>query len=142
MVQPDGRLGVIDFQDALHGPLCYDPVSLLRDCYIRWPQEQVTAWALDYYRHAQQLGLCPVQDEDVFLRWFDWMGLQRHLKVLGNFSRLALRDGRPQYLADMPLVLRYINEVLEQYPEFSDVKAWFQRELAPRIARQAWNLPA
>lgn len=142
MLQPDARLGVIDFQDALRGPLCYDLVSLLRDCYIRWPQEQVRAWALDYYRHAQQLGLCPVLEEEAFIRWFDWIGLQRHLKVLGNFSRLAVRDGRPQYLPDMPLVLRYINEVLEQYPEFAMVNGWFKRELAPRVAEQAWSSPA
>ena len=142
MPQADGSLGVIDFQDALSGPVCYDLVSLLRDCYIRWPREQVRQWALAYRRRLLEGGLCPPVTEVEFERWFDWIGLQRHLKVLGNFARLAQRDGRPQYLHDLPLVLVYIHEVLDAYPEFAGLKDWFACELTPRIQRQSWSTPA
>jgi aminoglycoside/choline kinase family phosphotransferase len=142
MPQTGGELGVIDFQDALVGPICYDLVSLLRDCYIRWPGAQVRQWALAYRQRLLAGGLCPVVAEDEFMRWFDWIGLQRHLKVLGNFARLARRDGRPQYLRDLPLVLAYIHEVLDQYGEFAGLRDWFAAELTPRIALQGWSTPA
>jgi len=139
MPQADGRLGVIDFQDAVVGPVCYDLVSLLRDCYIRWPRSQVTEWALAYRQRLIQAQLCPPVAEDEFMRWFDWIGLQRHIKVLGNFARLAVRDNRPQYLRDLPLVLRYIHEVLDHYPELSEFSGWFAAELTPRVAQQSWS---
>ena len=142
LLQADGSLGVIDFQDALVGPLCYDLVSLLRDCYIYWPGQQVRDWALAYQQRVQQAGLCPAVEAGEFLRWFDWIGLQRHLKVLGNFARLAVRDGRPQYLQDLPLVLRYIHDVLDEYAAFADVKDWFATELNPRIETQSWSVPS
>jgi aminoglycoside/choline kinase family phosphotransferase len=141
MPQPDGRLGVIDFQDALLGPVCYDLVSLLRDCYIRWSAWQVREWALAYRQRLLQSQRCPAVTEDQFMRWFDWIGLQRHLKVLGNFARLAVRDGRPQYLQDLPLVLAYIHEVLEHYTEFDEFRGWFDAELTPRIREQSWSAP-
>ncbi len=109
--------GVIDFQDAVCGPLTYDLVSLLRDAYVVWPESKVQQWALRYLDHAIIQGLCPPVKEEEFLRWFDWMGLQRHLKVLGIFCRLSLRDGKSTYLNNLPRVLAYTLQVTEAYPE-------------------------
>ncbi len=130
MLQPDGGLAVIDFQDAVIGPFTYDLVSLLRDCYIRWPVARVRGWALAYRDLQVRAGrLKPVADAE-FLRWFDWMGLQRHIKVLGTFARLYLRDGKPGYLDDLPLVIEYVREVLVAYAGeeavFADFLAWFE----------------
>ncbi len=130
--------GVIDFQDAVWGPLTYDLVSLLRDCYIRWPQEDVRRWALAYGNMAFEVGLLEAVEASRFLRWFDWMGLQRHLKVLGTFSRLWLRDGKTRYLNDLPLVMRYVLEVASSYSEFSDFCDWFKTQLLPLAQRQSW----
>lgn len=121
LILPGGELATIDFQDARWGPLCYDLVSLLKDCYIRWPDAQVEAWALQYRARLQAAGQFAGDDEAQFLRWFDWMGLQRHIKVLGNFSRLAIRDGKPGYLQDIPRVLDYIVPVLRRYAQFSEM---------------------
>ncbi len=130
--------GVIDFQDAVRGPITYDLVSLLRDCYLRWPAQQVQQWALIYGDMAVQAGLMELQSKDVFLSWFDWMGLQRHVKVLGVFARLYLRDGKPSYLNDLPLVIRYLLEVSEQYPELADFSYWFKEKLLPLCELQPW----
>ncbi len=111
--------GILDFQDAVIGPVTYDLVSLLRDCYIRWPRERVEAWALGYHELAVRSGVLRERDQARFLRWFDLMGLQRHLKVLGIFSRLWHRDGKPGYLADLPLVRDYAVEVAAGYPELA-----------------------
>lgn len=138
VVRPDQSLGVIDFQDAVWGPITYDAVSLLKDCYIRWPKSQVRQWALGYGNLAAGLGLMSGVSESQFMRWFDWMGLQRHLKVLGIFARLALRDGKGRYLQDLPLVLRYSLEVLGQYPELTEFRDWFERRLLPLAQTQSW----
>jgi len=143
MLPEDGTLAVIDFQDAVIGPVTYDLVSLLRDCYIRWPVDRVRAWALRYRDRLVAADLLePVTDEQ-FLRWFDWMGLQRHIKVLGTFARLYLRDGKPRYLDDLPLVLSYVEEVLDQYAGseavFAEFRAWLRGRLSPLIAAQAWS---
>ena len=139
----DGGLGVIDFQDAVIGPVSYDLVSLLRDCYIRWPAARVERWALAYYRELLDAGQLANSSEADFLRWFDWMGLQRHIKVLGTFARLYLRDGKPGYLDDLPLVIAYVQEILDKYAgqstEFSDFADWFSQTIAPRIAMQPWS---
>ena len=111
--------GIIDFQDAVQGPVTYDLVSLLRDCYIRWPREQVEAWAMGYLRDAQRTGIVDAVDDATWLRWFDWMGVQRHLKAAGIFARLNLRDGKPGYLADIPRTLGYVREVAGRYAELS-----------------------
>ena len=131
--------GLIDFQDALIGPLSYDPVSLLKDCYLRWEPARVEAWALDYARQARERGLlgADVADEE-FLRWFDCMGLQRHLKVLGIFCRLNKRDGKPAYRRHLPRVLQYVLEVLAKYPQLQAFSAWFAERLLPEIRRQPW----
>jgi aminoglycoside/choline kinase family phosphotransferase len=118
----DGKLrqnpGIIDFQDAVRGPVTYDLVSLLRDCYVEWDAARVDAWMesqRERLRHARVIDTAVGHER--FRRWFDLIGLQRHLKVLGNFSRLWYRDGKPQYLADMPLVWRYVTTVARAYPQ-------------------------
>lgn len=107
---------VIDFQDAVRGPITYDLVSLLRDCYIAWPPERVEAWVAQYRQRLAASGVA-VPDAGRFQRWFDLMGLQRHIKVLGIFCRLWYRDGKQAYLGDLPLVWRYTREVGRRYAE-------------------------
>ncbi len=130
--------GVIDFQDAVRGPLTYDLVSLLRDCYVRWPPEQVRHWALVYANMAFDAQLLDPVGEQQFMRWFDLMGLQRHFKVLGIFARLSLRDGKHGYLDNLPLVIRYTLEVSEGYPQLSEFNSWFKRVLLPLCEQQSW----
>ncbi len=109
--------GVIDFQDAVTGPITYDLVSLLKDCYIEWPKERIEDWALGYHDLALQSGLLEKEDEQQFLRWFHRMGIQRHLKVAGIFARLSHRDGKNLYLNDIPLTLRYLLSALQDDPD-------------------------
>lgn len=130
--------GVIDFQDAVWGPITYDLVSLLRDCYIRWSPERVKQWVMGYGNMAYELGLLPTTSTEQFLQWFDTMGLQRHIKVLGIFARLSLRDGKHRYLTDLPLVIRYVLEVANHYPETKAFAEWFEAQLLPRIQDQPW----
>ena len=113
--------GVLDFQDAVIGAVTYDLVSLLRDCYIAWPREQVERWVLDYRARLRALGMQGLDDAEQFLRWFDLMGVQRHLKATGIFARLNLRDGKAGYLPDIPRTLGYVLEVAGRYPELSDL---------------------
>lgn len=134
IAQPDGSHpedqppGIIDFQDAVIGPVTYDLVSLLRDCYIVWPADEVDRWLAQFHQQAQALGILP---ETVslaqFRRDFDLMGLQRHIKVLGIFCRLALRDNKPRYLLDLPVVMEYVVSVGEQHPELKAFINWFRR---------------
>lgn len=142
MLGADGALALIDFQDAVAGPLTYDLVSLLRDCYVRWPAAQVMDWAREHRHALLRSGRADLPAEADFLRAFDWMGLQRHLKVLGTFARLSLRDGKPAYLADLPLVLTYTREILARYaPEeaaFAEFARWFDQRLGPAMAAQPW----
>ncbi len=119
------RLAVLDFQDAVRGPLTYDLVSLLRDCYIRWPEADVGRWLEHYRTLSAHAGLHQAESE-LFRRWFDWMGVQRHLKVLGIFARLNYRDGKPGYLTDLTLVLHYTLSVCEQYPELQAFARWLR----------------
>lgn len=114
--------GIIDFQDALGGPLTYDLVSLLRDCYLRWDESRVQAWAEDFRRELVRAGRIADAPQR-FHRAFDLMGLQRHLKVLGIFCRLHYRDGKPGYLADLPRVLGYVLDIAARYPELADFRA-------------------
>lgn len=133
--------GVIDFQDAVMGPITYDLVSLLRDCYIVWPQDRVFHWVQEYLQGARERGLVA---EDVtsacFFRWFDWMGLQRHIKVLGIFARLWLRDGKSRYLQNLPAVVTYVRTVSAGYPELSAFNRWFDQRLMGRIRQQTWMI--
>lgn len=130
--------GVIDFQDAMTGPLTYDLVSLLRDCYIHWPREQVERWALAYAGMVADVGLLADVSDAQFLRWFDFMGLQRHIKVLGIFSRLSLRDGKHGYLADLPLVIHYVRNLCRQYGDIQAFADWFDARLLPLARQQDW----
>ncbi|MDG2045606.1 MAG: phosphotransferase [Halioglobus sp.] len=136
-------LAVIDFQDAVMGPVTYDLVSLLRDCYIQWPLERVQAWVRSYRERLCLRGLLAHTDDALFLRWFDWMGLQRHIKVLGTFSRLYLRDGKSNYLADLPLVIQYVLQIADQYadkePLFADFSIFFSQRLEPLVMAQSWR---
>lgn len=109
--------GILDFQDAVSGPITYDLVSLLRDCYIEWPKQRILEWALGYQALAIQSGLPLDVAEEQFIKWFDYMGVQRHIKVLGIFSRLFHRDGKPDYLNDLPLVWSYLVTVCQDYKE-------------------------
>ena len=109
--------GVIDFQDAVEGPITYDLVSLLRDCYIDWDVNRVENWVKKYWTKLQALDVCTDVAFDDFLKWFDWMGVQRHLKAIGIFSRLNYRDGKSGYLADIPRTLNYVVQVSKKYPE-------------------------
>jgi hypothetical protein len=119
MVTTRNNPGILDFQDAVVGPVTYDLASLLRDCYIAWPREQVLDWAKGYFELARQSGLPVGEDDGRFLRWFDLMGAQRHLKAAGIFARLHHRDGKPGYLADIPRTLGYVLEVSARYPELA-----------------------
>ena len=119
------RLAVIDFQDAVRGPITYDLVSLLRDCYIRWPESDIARWLENYRTLSAHAGLHQA-DGDLFRRWFDWMGVQRHLKVLGIFARLNYRDGKAGYLQDLALVLHYTLSVCAGYPELQGFARWLK----------------
>jgi len=116
MLVDENNPGVIDYQDAVIGPVTYDLVSLFKDCYIEWPRNKVEQW-LDKYLQLTSIEL-PV-DRSQFIRWFDLMGVQRHLKVLGIFARLNYRDGKSQYLNDLPLTLKYVVDACNQYDELS-----------------------
>ena len=115
MVMQQGNPGILDFQGAMYGPVTYDIVSLLRDAYIEWDEEQVLDWAIRYWERARHAGLPISTDIDSFYRDFEFMGLQRHLKILGIFCRLAYRDNKPNYLADLPLVLSYVRKTAQRY---------------------------
>jgi aminoglycoside/choline kinase family phosphotransferase len=117
MLTGDNNPGILDFQDAVYGPVTYDLVSLLRDCYIAWPRQQVESWALNYLTQAADAGLLNEHDEEKLLLWFDWMGVQRHLKATGIFARLNHRDNKPGYLNDIPRTLSYVVDVAGRYNE-------------------------
>jgi N-acetylmuramate 1-kinase len=115
MVMSRGNPGILDFQDAVYGPITYDLVSLLRDAYIQWDEEMVLDWVIRYWERARRAGLPVNPDIDAFYRDFEFMGLQRHLKVLGIFARLYHRDGKDAYLKDLPLVMEYTRKAAGRY---------------------------
>jgi aminoglycoside/choline kinase family phosphotransferase len=125
--------GVIDFQDALRGPIGYDLVSLLKDCYIGWSRERVERWVRGYRRVLGNLGVNVGDSEYQFIRWFDLIGVQRHLKVLGVFSRLWHRDGKIGYLADLPLTFAYVRDACRRYPELVEFERWLAWRVAPLL---------
>ena len=124
--EPEPQLGIIDFQDAMLGPFTYDLVSLLKDCYIQWPREAVLRWLTYFYEHSPIAKQWPLP---LFIRAFDLCGLQRHLKVLGVFSRLYLRDNKPGYLKDLPLTLHYVLACLESYDELRPFYQFMQQRI-------------
>lgn len=111
--------GVLDFQDAVIGPISYDVASLFRDAFISWDEERVIDWAIRYWERARRAGLPVATDFGSFWRDFEWMGLQRHLKVLGIFARINYRDGKPNYLADTPRFVGYVRSVARRYDELA-----------------------
>lgn len=136
MVVADRNPGIIDFQDALRGPVGYDLVSLLKDCYISWPRERVVRWVSGYRALLRSKGDAGAwlsgADDTEFLRWFDLIGVQRHVKVLGVFARLWYRDGKAGYLRDLPLTLEYVRDTCTRYPELGE----FGRFLEERVMRE------
>ena len=132
MVLTEDSPGVIDFQDAVVGPITYDLVSLLKDCYIAWPELQVEEWMTVYYEKLVQAELlaCTLAQ---FKRWFDLMGMQRHLKAIGIFSRLHLRDDKSTYLQDIPRTLHYVMTVCSSYPELAEFGQFLQNQVLPLL---------
>ncbi len=128
MVLKDDSIGIIDFQDAVIGPVTYDLASLLRDCYIDWPKDQVGLWLSQYYQKLKQADIIAC-DLPQFTRWFDLMGMQRHLKAIGIFSRLNLRDGKSGYLKDIPRTLNYVMAQAQVYPELADFHDFLQQHV-------------
>ena len=112
-------LGVLDFQDAVYGPITYDIASLMRDAFLSWDEEFVLDITVRYWQAARKAGLPVDEDFGAFYRAVEWMGLQRHLKVAGIFARLTLRDGKPRYLADTPRFIAYIRATASRYMELT-----------------------
>ena len=140
MVAASNNPGILDFQDAVIGPVTYDLVSLYKDCYYRfdrsWVEEEVS-------RFHRQLVDCNLLEADApLLEWFDLMGAQRHLKCAGIFSRLNLRDGKAGYLGDIPLVIEYLAEVAEMYPALAEFGAWLDAVIEPRMQAAPYNRAA
>jgi hypothetical protein len=127
MVTEQDNPGILDFQDAVLGPLTYDAVSLLRDCYIVWPAEQVTEWQRQYFLGLCQAGRLTQSEWSAFVQAFDWMGIQRHLKAAGIFARLYHRDGKDGYLKDIPATLNYIIQVGRHYDDMKELVAWTEK---------------
>jgi N-acetylmuramate 1-kinase len=123
--------GILDFQDAVWGPVTYDLASLLKDCYIAWPPPRVRAWVLEYREKLLEAGFTLPADAAEFMRWFDLIGLQRHIKVLGIFARLFYRDGKPQYLRDLPRVLDYTRDTASSYAETAPFAAFIAKRIEP-----------
>ena len=142
MVCAGSNPGVLDFQDAVHGPLTYDLVSLLRDCYVEWPQELVTAWALDFRHRASAAGIATGADEAKFLRWFDLMGIQRHLKASGIFARLWHRDGKAGYLPDVPRTLAYIEQSCARHSDLAALGELVRYRVLPAMRASLAASPA
>lgn len=141
MLLETGNPGILDFQDAVVGPVTYDLVSLLRDCYIAWPADRVLEWASGYFDLARQSGVLREDDLARFLRWFDLMGIQRHLKACGIFARLNRRDGKPHYLADIPRTLAYVREVSGRYPELSGLCRLLDERVLPDLPEMIGAAP-
>ena len=130
--------GILDFQDAVYGPITYDLVSLLRDAYIAWDEERVIDWAIRYWERARAGGLPVARDFADFYRDFEWMGAQRQLKVLGIFARLSFRDGKNGYLKNQPLVMSYLKRTCERYRELAGL-ARLLEELEPQEKRVGYT---
>lgn len=129
MVTGEDQPGILDFQDAMNGPLTYDLVSLLKDCYVKWPESFVEAQARRFFDAQSTLAV----DWEKFRRWFDLMGVQRHLKAAGIFARLNLRDGKPGYMQDIPRTLSYITDLASDYDELDFITDFISRRVLPRL---------
>lgn len=132
----EGGPAVLDFQDLVSGPIAYDPASLFKDAFLSWPLEKVDTWLARYHARASAAGL-PIRPWPQFLRDADWMGVQRHLKILGIFVRLRDRDGKGHYFEDAPRFINYLDEVLPRYPELAPLQDLFERRIKPAMAAKA-----
>jgi len=131
LVTAQDNPGILDFQDAVWGPVTYDLASLLKDCYIAWPPARVRAWVLEYREKLLEAGFTLPKDAAEFMRWFDLIGLQRHIKVLGIFARLFYRDGKSQYLKDLPRVLDYARDTASSYADTAPFAAFIAKRIDP-----------
>jgi N-acetylmuramate 1-kinase len=134
LVTEESNPGILDFQDAVRGAVTYDAVSLLKDCYISWPVARVHGWLCRFRRALLDAGFGLDAEEGEFIRWFDLMGLQRHIKVLGIFARLFYRDGKSAYLKDLPRVLAYTRETAALYPETAEFADYLAVHVEDRFA--------
>ena len=139
MVIEDRNPGIIDFQDALRGPVGYDLVSLLKDCYISWPRERVEKWVGGFRALLRSKGDAGAwlsgADDKEFLRWFDLIGVQRHIKVLGIFARLWYRDGKAGYIRDLPLTLEYVRDTCTRYSELAELSRFLEERVVREMSR-------
>jgi aminoglycoside/choline kinase family phosphotransferase len=132
LMPADDGPAVLDFQDAVRGPIAYDPLCLFKDAFVSWPQERVDAWLERYHQRAKDAGL-PVPSLEQFRRDVDWIGVHRHLKVIGIFARLHHRDAKPHYLEDAPRFFAYLDRVLPKYPELAPLVALIERHVRPTL---------
>lgn len=132
----DDGLGIIDFQDAVRGPVTYDLVSLIKDCYIRWPEERIGRWVETFRQMTLDAGIHRA-DADTFRQWVELMGMQRHLKASGIFARLAIRDGKPRYLDDVPRTVGYLAEASARQPALRHFNEWLEARVIPALKRKA-----
>jgi aminoglycoside/choline kinase family phosphotransferase len=130
--------GILDFQDAVYGPITYDLVSLFKDAYIKWDEEQTMDWLIRYWEKARAAGLPVHQDFGEFYRDYEWMGVQRHIKVLGIFARLYHRDGKEAYLNDMPLVFEYLYRACARYVDLKPLQVLLE-ELHPEAIQEGYT---
>jgi hypothetical protein len=128
MLLDNDEIGVIDFQDAVVGPITYDAVSLLRDSYQDWPKVKVLQWLQNW--HAEYYAQYPWAE---FKMWFDCVGMQRHIKIAGIFARLFVRDDKPSFLADIPRTLDYLIDEASQYPEYSEFASFVRERVLPDV---------
>lgn len=135
MLCDDGGIGVIDFQDAVFGPVTYDLVSLLKDCYIVWPLPQVQGW-VEAFRSSLEKASSENSSPEDFWRAFEWMGMQRHLKAAGIFARLSIRDGKHGYLNDVPRTVAYLADTAQRYPEFGEFAEWLKSRFMPALEQK------
>lgn len=133
----DGGLAVLDFQDAVSGPVAYDPICLFKDAFLSWPEERVQGWLLRYHARAVAAGVPVPAAPERFLRDARLIGIQRHLKVLGIFARLHHRDGKPKYIADAPRFLAYLDQALPLHPELAPLAGVIDRHVRPALAAAA-----
>ena len=131
LILPDSEVGVLDFQDAVWGPVTYDVISLLKDSYIDWPRVRIIRWAENFWEQSITAGLLPRVSFEQYLRWFDLMALQRHLKVLFIFARKFHRDGSTHYLSDIPRTLNYVMDIAKDYTELGAFYTILEQEIAP-----------
>ena len=131
-----GGPAVLDFQDCVRGPIAYDPISLFKDAFLSWPLERVDGWLALYHARALEAGL-PVPPLQRFQRDADWLGVQRHLKILGIFCRLHYRDAKSKYIADLPRFIVYLDEVLPRYPELAPLRELLDTRIRPAMQRVA-----